>query len=342
MINNILLICSFFFSFYLLIKSKFIRRWFLDDEFIKIQSFHKKSTPTIGGLMIILNLLVFIVFINSDILNLKILILFGVANFLIGSLDDLRLIRSPIIRFFIIIFLNLIIILIFDFNIKYFGIFFLDYINEFIFFKFFLVLFALFFIINGANLVDGFNGLLGIHAFIILILLKLIMGPVYYDNMELKNYIDALIILVFCFLLLNFPKAKIFLGDGGAYFLGSQISIISILIFNTSNNISPFFIAIILSYLFIELFFSVFRKIFQKKNPFLPDGIHLHMLIFYKINQKYLNANPKTGFLINLGYLIIVLPSLIYFDNNLYCMIHFFLIILIYLSIYYLLKKNII
>ena len=61
MINNILLICSFFFSFYLLIKSKFIRRWFLDDEFIKIQSFHKKSTPTIGGLMIILNLLVFIV-----------------------------------------------------------------------------------------------------------------------------------------------------------------------------------------------------------------------------------------------------------------------------------------
>ena len=126
------------------------------------------------------------------------------------------------------------------------------------------------------------------------------------------------------FLCLNFPKANIFLGDSGAYLLGSQIAALSIVIYNTSENVSPFFIAIILSYLFLEIFFSVFRKLFEKKNPFLPDGLHLHMLIFQLIKKNYKNPNPKTGFVINLFYLILISPSLTYLDNHLFCMLHYF------------------
>ena len=47
------------------------------------------------------------------------------------------------------------------------------------------------------------------------------------------------------------------MGDGGAYFLGSQIAVISILISNNSKIISPIFIAVVLSYLFLNFFFSI-------------------------------------------------------------------------------------
>ena len=50
------------------------------------------------------------------------------------------------------------------------------------------------------------------------------------------------------------------MGDGGAYFLGSQIAVISILISNNSKIISPIFIAIVLSYLFLKFFFQYLEK----------------------------------------------------------------------------------
>ena len=64
------------------------------------------------------------------------------------------------------------------------------------------------------------------------------------------------------------------MGDGGAYFLGSQIAVISILISNNSKIISPIFYCnrTFLPF-FFEIFFSVFRKILEKKNFFFQIEI---------------------------------------------------------------------
>ena len=64
------------------------------------------------------------------------------------------------------------------------------------------------------------------------------------------------------FLILNFPKAKLFLGDGGAYYIGAVISYFTILIAGEANEISPFFFAILIYYIFLEVIFYVFRKIY--------------------------------------------------------------------------------
>ena len=340
MTDYIFLITIFFILFYSFKKIKVTENFFLDNEFIKVQSFHDKPTPIIGGLIIFLTFLIFSISGGFNISNLQILIFIGVVNFLVGILDDIKLIINPLIRFSLLVFLNLSLILFFDFKINDFGIFFLDYLNQFLIFKYILVLLAIFFIINGSNLIDGFNGLLGIHALLILLFLRYLLIDDQSIDQYIKIHINVLILLVFCFLCLNFPKAKIFLGDSGAYLLGSQIAALSIVIYNTSENVSPFFIAIILSYLFLEIFFSVFRKLFEKKNPFLPDGLHLHMLIFQLIKKNYKNPNPKTGFVINLFYLILISPSLIYLDNHLLCMLHFIFIILIYLGIYFFLRRR--
>ena len=99
-------------------------------------------------------------------------------------------------------------------------------------------------------------------------------------NNDFTIIILAQIITLFIFLLFNFPKAKIFLGDSGAYLFGSLTALNVIKMNNLNENISSFFFCILLFYLFFEVFFSFFRKIMQKKNPLKPDRLHLHMVLY--------------------------------------------------------------
>ena len=340
MTNLVFFTLIFFLIYFCITKLNNFSKFLVDKDYKKIQSFHTSPAINVGGLLIILSLFSYGVIIDDSILSIKFLIAIGIINFLIGIFDDLKLIINPLIRFFLLVVCNLALILYYDFSIKSFGIFFLDSLNQIIFFKYLLVLFALFFIINGSNLVDGFNGLLGIHSIMILLILSFILSESSYELIQIKNYLYALITAIVCFLILNFPKAKIFLGDSGAYFLGSQIGCISIIIYNTSEFISPFFISIILSYLFFEIFFSVFRKLYEKKNPFLPDGLHMHMIVYKQIKKKINLSNPATSICLNLIYIILILPSLFYYDKNFYCMIHFLIMIIVYMLFYFYLRNK--
>ena len=153
-----------------------------------------------------------------------------------------------------------------------------------------------------------------------------------------------MMISLFIFLFFNIPKAKIFLGDGGSYFLGTYTSIIVIVIYNQTTNISSFYFAILIFYLFFEIFFSVFRKIFQKKNPFYPDNMHLHMLVYRLLkfsNTKFKNHNFVTSLIINFFYCVLIIPSFFFYQNDFFCKIYFTILILFYLMIYYFLNNKI-
>ena len=75
------------------------------------------------------------------------------------------------------------------------------------------------FVINGANLIDGFNGLLTINLIIINIILAYV--NMNNENLEISILMISQIIILLSFLLFNFPNAKIFLGDSGAYTMGA-------------------------------------------------------------------------------------------------------------------------
>jgi UDP-N-acetylmuramyl pentapeptide phosphotransferase/UDP-N-acetylglucosamine-1-phosphate transferase len=203
-----------------------------------------------------------------------------------------------------------------------------------------LSLCAIFFVINGANLIDGFNGLLTIHAIIILTILYYLANKFNLDHILIILFY-ILIILAF-FLILNFPRAKLFLGDGGAYYIGALISYFTILIARDANEISPFFFAILIYYIFLEVIFSVFRKIYEKKDPFLPDSKHLHMLIYYLIEKKF-NKNKRnymTSIFVNFFYLISIIPSLFFYKNSVICQIYFLFLIFLYLMSYIILRAK--
>ena len=209
-------------------------------------------------------------------------------------------------------------------------------------FALFFIILCFLFIINGSNLIDGFNGLLSIHAIIIFSILFFI--NLINQNIEISYVLFFIILSLLIFLKFNFPKAQMFLGDSGAYLCGALISISVIKTSIMNPTISPFFFCILLIYLFFEVFFSFFRKIFVAgRSPLLPDNKHLHMN-FYKFllkkNKSKLNSNYKVSIYINSIYFLLMIPGIVFMDNGLFSRYYFFTLFVVYLYFYRVLNKN--
>ena len=308
----------------------------LDKDFLKPQAFHKKPVARIGGLAIffLFSLFVLFYFLVSGIF-LKDYFIISLLLFSLGFLDDIKLKINAIIRLILMLALITFCIEIFSIQINRSGLEILNLWLENNIFQIFFVLLCFLFIVNGANLIDGFNGLLAIHFLLITSIFLLI--NLTNQNANITIILFSQIIIVLSFLLFNFPKAKIFLGDSGSYFLGSLIVLNTLKTYELNPQISPFFFAGVLVYLFYEVFFSFIRKVIKKKSPLHPDSLHLHMLLYswIFIKRKKENSNYLTSILINSSYLFLQFP-LFYFQNNgLISRYLFFSLIILYTIIYF-------
>ena len=316
----------------------------LDKDFLKPQAFHDTPVTRSGGIAIIISLSIFFIIyylLYSEVLYDYIFISYSV--FLIGFLDDLRINIKPLSKLIAMVFLLFGFIYILPIEIFNIDIpFLLPLMSNHVFSSIFVLLCFLF-VINGANLIDGFNGLLTLNLLIINIILAYI--NLNNENLEFSVLLISQIIILLSFLLFNFPNAKIFLGDSGAYVFGALTGLNTIITNNLNPKVSSFFFCTLLFYLFFEVFFSFFRKLSQKKSPIYPDDRHLHMLSFHKIAKicgrnkgNYLNS-----IIINLFYLILIIPGLYISQDPYLSRYWFFILLLIYLIIYsrlYRLTKN--
>ena len=316
----------------------------LDKDFLKPQAFHDDPITRSGGVAAIISLSIFFVIyylLYSQILYDYIFISYSM--FLVGFLDDLKINIKPSNRLITMVLLLFLFIFILPIKILNIDIpFIIPLMSSHIFSSFFVLLCFLF-VINGANLIDGFNGLLAINLIIINIILAYI--NMNNDNFEFAVLLISQIIILLSFLLFNFPSAKIFLGDSGAYLFGALTSLNTIITNNLNPKISSFFFCTLLFYLFFEVFFSFFRKLTQKKSPIYPDSKHLHMLSFYKISSIYgkNKGNYINSIIINLLYLLLIIPGLYLLNDPQLSRYWFFTLLFIYLIIYfrlYRLTKN--
>ena len=336
------LICFFVFLIIQRYSSKTTFGYLLDKDFDKPQSFHKTSIPRSGGLASFISLIIFFFF-NYILFNkiyFDYFFLFSLI-FLLGFFDDLKIKINPNLRLLLMAFIILFFINLFSINIGKVDLIFL---NNFLKNKYFLSIFILLcflFIINGSNLIDGFNGLLGIN--LLVINLSILYINLNSTDQNFIIFLIAQIIILTSFLIFNFPRAKIFLGDSGSYLFGA-ITALNIIYSNNFNpEISSFYFCSLLFYLFFEVFFSFFRKIYQKKSPFKPDNLHLHMLVFKWINRtkKFTQSNYINSIIINLVYCILVSPLIFFRYDGLICKFWFFSLPVFYLLFYYYFyKKN--
>lgn len=255
------------------------------------RKFHKKNTPLLGGLILLLSLTLFLIFdlsFNYFILNdsFKVYLLFFFYLFFIfGFIDDKKGI-SPNTKLIIQIILTFLFILIFKDEIlsndlKFSFLNFKIYLNnyEVLFYTICVVIF-----INALNMFDGINGQSSIFLFFVLFILVL------------KNYnIELVLTLVITnfFIFYQNLKDRIFFGDSGIYLLAVVISYFTIDA-HKSNLLFADEIVLILLLPGIDMLRLFIVRIIAKKNPFYPDREHLHHLLLKNFNFK------KTFFIISL------------------------------------------
>jgi len=327
----------FFYKYFVFFLNKYNSKLLVDDQFTKPQSFHVTATSVSGGtgiffLFLILNLYLFA---TNNIIYYEYLS-FCSLFFILGLSDDLKLNLKPKFRLLAMLFLLGTLVVANNFYIENTGISLLNRFLKIDIFSLFFICLCFLFIINGSNLIDGYNGLLGIHTLIILINLCLI--NYFGGKNDLAFYILCVIFILAIFLKYNFPKATIFLGDGGSYFLGTFIAISIIKTSIANPTVSPFYFCILLFYLFFEVFFSFIRKIFKERmSPLFPDKKHLHMLIyqnFIKRNKNKLKSNYYVSIVINMVYIMLIIPATFMMKNGLFCKYYSVLFFVIYLSVY--------
>jgi len=341
----VLIFFGFFFNRYFdLILNKYKPGLLIDNQFKKPQAFHDSPIYTFGGVGIFFSFLIvcLYMFLSKQVVYYEYLS-FCILFFLLGFVDDLKITIRPKFRLFIMILSLIILVMFNEFYVEKTGIAFLDNLLEIDIFALFFICLCFLFVVNGSNLIDGFNGLLSIHSLIILINLFLINYFSGNHDLAYMSFCGALIILVF--LKYNFPNAKIFLGDSGSYFLGAFLSISVINTSIANPSISPFYFCILLFYLFFEVFFSFIRKlIVEKKSPLFPDDKHLHMLLYkilYKRNKNKLKSNYYVSIVINSIYLILIIPPTFYMNNGLFCKYYSLVFFIIYFFSYKLGKKRV-
>lgn len=264
---------------------------------------HKKPIPRLGGISIfagsIFSMLISYKFFSKEILEnidisiLIIIFLGGFILFLIGIADDIKSI-SPWGRLFFQILVSLIL-----WNnhlaIKFIDISWIGLSNDNVQMNTFLsVLITIIWITGITNAINWLDGLDGLATGITFILSTGFFIISCLNNQSLGCLL-AINIAACCFGFWQHNKypAKIFMGDGGSYYLGYNLGILGIVatsttyIENTAFLINPLLTFLILFLPILDMTFVICRRIASGKSPFYPDCRHIHhRLINFGFNKR--------------------------------------------------------
>jgi UDP-GlcNAc:undecaprenyl-phosphate GlcNAc-1-phosphate transferase len=145
--------------------------------------------------------------------------------------------------------------------------------------------------INAINMADGANGLVPGIVFISSIIFNSVMGALVWEVLSIVSGV---------FLLFNVISGRLFLGDAGAYGLGSILVLAGFYAVNT-NRVSVEFAAVMMCYPCVEVVMSMIRRRVAGRSMFKPDNHHLHNYIHEQLKTKTRSrvaANSLTGLII--------------------------------------------
>ena len=270
----------------LIIKHGKLRGAALDNDLLSVQKVHAQAVPRIGGAGI------FLAVVLSGLLamlrtphigeGLLLLLLCSSVAFLGGFVEDITKNVSALRRLLLTMTAAALGYVLLDVRIERLDWIFFTWSLTYVWIALPLTVLAVAGIANAINIIDGFNGL----ATVVTICMLLSLGYVAWQVNDTFVLVAALIVAGAAagFLVWNYPAGLIFLGDGGAYFLGFMLGELAVLLVMRNNQVSTWYAALLLISPVFETLFSAYRRLFLRgQSPGTPDGIHLHSLIFRRI-----------------------------------------------------------
>jgi UDP-GlcNAc:undecaprenyl-phosphate GlcNAc-1-phosphate transferase len=272
-------------------------RYTADLPGVQPQKFHTRPVPRIGGLGLLLGLIAagLIVRLNpADTELFWLLMLSLMPAFIGGFAEDVTRRVGPGARLLLTV-----ITAAFAFSLV--GVRFVrsdmgwfDAGLSFLPFGYMMLLFAVAGVAHAINIIDGYHGLAGGVALIILFAMGLVA----------QQAGDALVChicwvtgaAIFGFLLLNYPAGRLFLGDGGAYLLGSVIALAGAMLVQRNPAVSPWFPLVLVIYPVWETLFSIIRRLLVYRTGVgEPDARHLHSLVFRRVARKWVSGQSPSA-----------------------------------------------
>jgi UDP-N-acetylmuramyl pentapeptide phosphotransferase/UDP-N-acetylglucosamine-1-phosphate transferase len=257
-----------------------------DHDLSGPQKFHAKPVPRVGGIGLAMGAVGATAWMwwdgQPDGPLALLLLLCAVPAFASGLVEDLTKQVSAKMRLYCTMLAAALAVWLLGSVITRSDIAVLDVLISFAPLAFVLTLLAVGGLANAINIIDGFNGLASMCSALILAGIAYVALQVG-DTLVLSMSL-ACLGAILGFFVFNYPAGLIFLGDGGAYFLGFMIAELALLLVHRNEAVSPMFVFLVCIYPIFETGFSMYRRKVVRKVPSMaPDGIHLHSLIYRRL-----------------------------------------------------------
>lgn len=305
-------------SLLIVISQRWHGKHTLDHDLEGVQKFHTIAVPRIGGAAIVSGMIItglwsyFYapghgtgVFSTTTVL----LIAASVPVFLAGLIEDLTKKVSVRVRLAAAIISAILASWLFNATVNELNIWGIDILLAWA--PFGLVVTALVVAggVNAVNIIDGFNGLASSTVIVMLAALAAVafyVGDLVIVQLALLGVGSAL-----GFLFVNYPTGRLFLGDGGAYFLGFWVAEIAVML-TRHPDVNAWQVLAICAYPVIEVIFSIYRRrIVRKSSPGAPDGLHLHTLVYRRVVARFISSDPRRPWLRNAAVSLVIIPWIV-------------------------------
>lgn len=314
----------------------------VDSDLAGVQKFHVRPVPRIGGVGILIGL------VGSTLqllwpyptvaAGILALVACGVPAFASGLIEDLTKRVSPSARLLATMAAAAITYFILHVAVVRISVPPLDFLLSYAAISFCVTVLAVAALANAVNIIDGFNGLASMVAL-------MMFASLAYVAFRLGDPIvlsASLIMMgaVLGFFIWNFPAGLIFLGDGGAYFIGFMLAELAISLVMRHREVSAWYPVLLFVYPIFETCFSIYRKKFVRgMSPGIPDGVHLHMLVYKRLMRwavgtktahEITRRNSLTSPYLWLLCLIGVIPATLFWQHT----VHLFAFVVLFAVTY--------
>ncbi len=259
-----------------------------------IQKFHSMPTPRIGGLAIVAALCVAWLNASTELKSLiGIYLLAGLPAFIFGLAEDITKKVSVLHRLLATMSSGLLAWWITDYSLTRVDVWGFDYLLSFTIVSVLFTSFAVGGVANSINIIDGFNGLASTTSTLAFASFALIAFQV--GDTQLAAISLVLAACVWGFFWVNWPYGKIFLGDGGSYFVGFSLAWVAVMLIERNPEVSAFAALLICVHPVTEVLFSVYRRKMKELHPGHPDRMHFHSLIRRRYVRRWFSGVSSDG-----------------------------------------------
>jgi len=250
------------------------------DRSAGVQKFHVRPTSRLGGVAIVLG--VFAGVLLSDDAVVRTLTLCAVPVFAGGLVEDLTHRVGPTSRLLLAIVSASASYVLLGIGVHHTDVWPVDQLLRLPLASYLVTMLVVAGFTNGVNIIDGFHGLAaGTAAIMMTVFLFIAMQA---GDAFMVQVCELSIASVAGFLLLNWPRGRIFLGDAGAYLLGFWVVEVGLLLVTRNPTISPMAPVVVGIFPLIETLFSMYRRKFVRNHPVNhPDALHLHTLVYRRL-----------------------------------------------------------